>query len=167
MYCRHCGHENSEGYAVCANCGRPLGAAEDAETGILPAHEGHAPAPTREEQANAPGADAQDMVAALEPGTALLFAVRGPNQGARFLLDREQTTVGRHPDSDIFLDDITVSRRHAELRREGGRFHVRDAGSLNGSYVNGERVEDRAVESGDEVQIGKFKLVAYIAPGGT
>lgn len=167
MYCRHCGHENRDDDSVCANCGRPLETSEDATTGIFPAQVDQAGATATEEPSQAPPSEAAEVVAALEPGTALLFAVRGPNQGARFLLDRDRTTIGRHPESDIFLDDITVSRRHAEFRRDGGGFVVHDAGSLNGTYVNGQRADARAVASGDEVQVGKFKLVAYVAPSGT
>jgi pSer/pThr/pTyr-binding forkhead associated (FHA) protein len=84
---------------------------------------------------------------------------RGPNAGSRFLLDAEITTAGRHPESDIFLDDVTVSRRHAEFRKTAEGFFVRDVGSLNGSYVNRERIDDAALQGGDEVQIGKFRLV--------
>src|SRR5438093_8890455 len=101
---------------------------------------------------------------ALPPGTALLAVRRGPNAGARFLLDHDVTTSGRHPDSDIFLDDVTVSRRHAEFHRERGVFTVRDVGSLNGTYVNRERVEAATLSSGDEVQIGKFRLVFIAGP---
>jgi len=99
------------------------------------------------------------IVGSLPPGTALLVVRRGPNAGARFLLDHDVTTSGRHPDSDIFLDDVTVSRRHAEFHRDGSTFTVRDVGSLNGTYVNRERVEAATLASGDEVQIGKFRLV--------
>ena len=95
----------------------------------------------------------------LPPGTALLAVRRGPNAGARFLLDHDVTTSGRHPDSDIFLDDVTVSRRHAEFHREGGTFTVRDVGSLNGTYLNRERLEESPLTGGDEVQIGKYRLV--------
>ena len=96
---------------------------------------------------------------ALPPGSALLLVMRGPNAGSRFRLDGELTTAGRHPDSDIFLDDVTVSRRHAEFYREGARFTVRDVGSLNGTYVNRERIEEAELTGGDEVQIGKFRLL--------
>lgn len=102
----------------------------------------------------------------LAPGTGMLVVVRGPNAGSRFLLDRDQTTIGRHPDSDIFLDDVTVSRRHAEIVRVHDRLETRDLGSLNGSYVNGERVESRELHSGDELQIGRFKLLFVGASGG-
>ncbi|MFD0559353.1 FHA domain-containing protein [Stackebrandtia endophytica] len=100
----------------------------------------------------------------LPPGTALLLVRRGPNAGARFLLDLDVTTSGRHPDSDIFLDDVTVSRRHAEFHREGTTFTVRDVGSLNGTYVNRERVETATLGNGDEVQVGKFRLVFISGP---
>ena len=99
---------------------------------------------------------------ALPSGTALLVVKRGPNAGSRFLLDKDVTTVGRHPESDIFLDDVTVSRRHAEFHRDGAGFLVRDVGSLNGTYLNRERIEEAPLTGGDEVQIGKFRL-AYFA----
>jgi pSer/pThr/pTyr-binding forkhead associated (FHA) protein len=92
-------------------------------------------------------------------GTGLLIVRRGPNAGAKYLLDRDVTTAGRHPASDIFLDDITVSRRHAEFVRRREGYVVRDVGSLNGTYLNRERTESGALANGDEVQIGKFKLV--------
>src|SRR5262245_14000249 len=101
---------------------------------------------------------------ALPPGMALLVVRRGPNAGARFLLERDVTTSGRHPDSDIFLDDVTVSRRHAEFHRAISGFTVRDVGSLNGTYVNRERVESATLSNGDEVQIGKFRLVFIAGP---
>ncbi|MGQ0837765.1 glycogen accumulation regulator GarA [Actinokineospora sp.] len=104
-------------------------------------------------------------VDALPAGTALLVVKRGPNAGSRFLLDRDTTSAGRHPDSDIFLDDVTVSRRHAEFRREGGEFVVIDVGSLNGTYVNREPVDQAVLSGGDEVQIGKFRLV-FLTPAG-
>ncbi|MBB4677582.1 MULTISPECIES: glycogen accumulation regulator GarA [Crossiella] len=104
-------------------------------------------------------------VDALPSGSALLVVKRGPNAGSRFLLDRDTTSSGRHPDSDIFLDDVTVSRRHAEFRREGGEFVVVDVGSLNGTYVNRAPVDTAVLANGDEVQIGKFRLVFLTGPG--
>jgi pSer/pThr/pTyr-binding forkhead associated (FHA) protein len=95
----------------------------------------------------------------LPSGLARLVVKRGPNAGSRFLLNQPVTSAGRHPDSDIFLDDVTVSRRHAEFRREHGEFRVVDIGSLNGTYVNREPVESAALANGDEIQIGKFRLV--------
>ncbi|MDO5741102.1 MAG: FHA domain-containing protein [Ornithinimicrobium sp.] len=103
----------------------------------------------------------QRTVDALRPGTALLIVLRGPNTGARFLLDADEVSSGRHPHSDIFLDDVTVSRRHAVFVREGDGYAVRDVGSLNGTYVNRERIEVAVLAPGDEVQIGKFRLVFY------
>ncbi len=157
MYCTHCGHANPEGSNYCANCGRPLRLASEETTGSLRAEDVDGLETGDLDQ------DIRALVAELEAGTALLLVVRGPNYGARFLLDREVVTVGRHPSSDIFLDDITVSRRHAEFRREDGRFWVYDVGSLNGTYVNSERTEDARLETGDEVQVGKFKLLALVA----
>ena len=154
MYCTHCGHENPAGANFCGNCGRPLGTLGDTTTGALRFDEAAEPVDI---------ADAGIDTSELEAGTALLVGVRGPNRGSRFLLDRDVVTVGRHPDSDIFLDDITVSRRHAEFRRDASRFWVHDVGSLNGTYVNGERAEDQLLTTGDEVQIGKFKLVVFVA----
>jgi pSer/pThr/pTyr-binding forkhead associated (FHA) protein len=104
-------------------------------------------------------------VEALRPGTALLVVLRGPNTGARFLLDDDEVMSGRHPDSDIFLDDVTVSRKHAVFRRTPGGFVVRDVGSLNGTYVNRELVDEITLTTGDEVQIGKFRLVVYASQG--
>lgn len=103
-------------------------------------------------------------VESLPSGAGLLVVKRGPNAGSRFLLDQDTTTAGRHPESEIFLDDVTVSRRHAEFRREGGQFLVVDVGSLNGTYVNREPVDTAVLSNGDEVQIGKFRLVFLIGP---
>ncbi|WP_224388042.1 glycogen accumulation regulator GarA [Pseudonocardia sp. ICBG1293] len=100
----------------------------------------------------------------LPAGSALLVVRRGPNAGSRFLLDVPTTSAGRHPDSDIFLDDVTVSRRHAEFRRDAGEFVVVDVGSLNGTYVNREPVDTAVLANGDEVQIGKFRLVFLTGP---
>jgi pSer/pThr/pTyr-binding forkhead associated (FHA) protein len=101
---------------------------------------------------------------ALPPGSALLVVKRGPNAGSRFLLDQDSTTAGRHPTSDIFLDDITVSRRHAEFRCVSGEFQIVDVGSLNGTYVNREPVDSAVLANRDEVQIGKFRLVFLTGP---
>ena len=113
----------------------------------------------------APSAVEPGTVASLRAGTALLRVDHGPNAGSRFLLDGDLTTVGRHPSSDIFLDDVTVSRKHAEFRREGTAFSVRDVGSLNGTYVNRQRIDDSPLATGDEVQIGKFRLVVMLGEG--
>lgn len=106
---------------------------------------------------------AQDQVAvdALAEDHALLVVHHGPNAGARFLLDVDVTTAGRSVSCDIFLDDVTVSREHAHFVRTGTDFLVRDAGSLNGTYVNRERVAEAELVEGDEVQIGKYRLTFY------
>ncbi|MBS4730736.1 FHA domain-containing protein [Mycobacterium sp. SM1] len=100
----------------------------------------------------------------LPRGVALLAVRRGPNAGSRFLLDRACISAGRHPESDIFLDDVTVSRRHAEFRRENDEFRIVDIGSLNGTYVNRKPVESAVLANGDEIQIGKFSLVFLTGP---
>ena len=103
----------------------------------------------------------QAAVDALPEGHALLVVRAGPKAGARFLLDSDVTTVGRHPNADIFLDDVTVSRRHAEFHRHGNSFQVEDLASLNGTYYDGVRIESALLEEGAEVQIGKFRLTFY------
>ena len=100
-------------------------------------------------------------VASLPANSALLIVHRGPGQGSRFLLDQDLTVAGRHPDADIFLDDVTVSRKHAEFQRQANRFEVRDLGSMNGIFVAGERVESATLTKGTEVLIGKFRLTFY------
>lgn len=106
--------------------------------------------------------DEREAVEALPSGAALLVVRRGPDLGARFLLDQEATVAGRHPAVDIFLDDVTVSRRHAEFSRSGTRFAVRDLGSLNGTYCDGERIESEVeLSDGVEVQVGKFKFTFF------
>jgi pSer/pThr/pTyr-binding forkhead associated (FHA) protein len=107
--------------------------------------------------------ESRAAVDALPGGSAMLVVQRGPNAGSRFLLDADLVTAGRHPDSDVFLDDVTVSRRHAEFRRSPGGFEVRDVGSLNGTYVNRDRVDEVVLSNGDEVQVGKYRLVYYVS----
>ncbi len=106
-----------------------------------------------------------DDVSAVEnlpAGSAMLLVQRGPDAGARFLLDSDTVSVGRHPDSDIFLDDISVSRRHATFTRSGAGYLIADLGSLNGSYVNRDRIDSEiALAGGDEVQIGKYRLIYF------
>jgi hypothetical protein len=163
VFCTSCGEANPDGARYCARCGSPLvrrAGDRGADTTSTISIGGDLDL----EQGDEADADAA-AVAALPPGTALLAVRRGPNAGSRFLLDSDLTLVGRHPDSDIFLDDVTVSRRHAEFYREGGRFTVRDVGSLNGTYVNRERIEEASLNQGDEVQVGKFRLVFLLGPG--
>lgn len=145
LVCRECGHDNPAGANFCSSCGAPL-PREDVTTDL-------------------PIIDLEDEAAeeidrsGFGPHEGLFVVPHGPKAGARYALDADLVTLGRHPESDIFLDDITVSRRHAEVRREGARYWVRDVGSLNGTYVNRERADDQELEDGDELQVGKFKLV--------
>ncbi len=170
LYCARCGRPNPEGARYCSNCGAQLArGATTGSFGAIPAERGGgqdraettsiiSPVVGEPEYYDEPSPDYADADA-LPPGTALLVVLRGPNAGSRFLLDHDFTSVGRHPDSDIFLDDVTVSRRHAEFYRSGDGFVVRDVGSLNGTYVNRERIEEAELFGGDEVQVGKFRLL--------
>ncbi len=121
---------------------------------------------TPEVEATSHHLSAQDQAAvdALPMGSALLIVHHGPNTGARFLLDRDVTTAGRSVDGDIFLDDVTVSREHVRFERRDGAYYAKDAGSLNGTYVNYERIATRKLEAGDEVHIGKYRLTFYPGP---
>lgn len=105
-----------------------------------------------------------DAIEALPTTSALLIVRSGPTAGARYLLDTDVTTVGRHPEADIFFDDVTVSRRHAEITRTGNTFELVDQRSLNGTYVNGERVDRAALSDGAELRIGKFRLNFFVSP---
>jgi hypothetical protein len=174
VFCTQCGQQNPPDARFCARCGaellRDLSGAPGHEQG---ADTTSALSLTALEHALEPGAqgghgagqpEESGTLESLPPGSALLVVKRGPNAGSRFLLDADLTTAGRHPDSDIFLDDVTVSRRHAQFAREGGGFVVRDVGSLNGTYLNRERIESAVLAGGDEVQIGKYRLVFLAGP---
>jgi pSer/pThr/pTyr-binding forkhead associated (FHA) protein len=150
LFCTRCGHPNRDDARFCAECGAPLDG--DSTVSLTPVESDE---------------DVQDEFPfphdELEPGQALLLVKRGPNAGTTFLLDGDVTAVGRNPASAVFLDDITVSRSHAQITRRAGSFFVKDLGSLNGTYVNGEPVEETKLARGDEVQIGKFKLAFFSA----
>jgi pSer/pThr/pTyr-binding forkhead associated (FHA) protein len=164
-YCSQCGSQNSDNARFCSQCGTPLAPATgepstpNDETATTVTFGAPAKADS-DERASLNPADAA-AVDALPSGSALLVVQRGPGAGSRYLLDTDLSTVGRHPESDIFLDDITVSRRHVEFRRDDGTFRVHDVGSLNGTYLNGDRVDDAELQSGDEVRIGKFRLIFF------
>ena len=157
MFCTQCGHKNPEGAHFCANCGAALVTTPDDSTTTISLAAQDLESEV-EEEVVAP-------VEELRENTAMLVVRRGPNAGSRFLLDKETVTAGRHPESDIFLDDITVSRRHAEIRRGANGFTVHDVGSLNGTYLNRERVDSAPLHNGDELQIGTFKLVFLTGRG--
>jgi len=148
VICARCGHENQAGANFCSSCGAALEKSEDDTTVTLAIED-------RAELDDELGA----MLAEIPAGAGVVVVRRGPNAGSRFSLERDGTTGGRHPDSDIFLDDITVSRRHAVIRRDRDGYEVSDAGSLNGTYVNRERVETAPLRHLDEVQVGRFVLL--------
>jgi hypothetical protein len=176
-FCTSCGHQNPDDARFCSQCGNRLVTADTRATGAsaVPPLEavGEATATIQlggvgdttgktetGEQRKLNPVDAA-AVDALPSGHALLVVQRGPGSGSRFLLDEDVVLAGRHPDSSIFLDDVTVSRRHAEFRRTGDTFTVSDAGSLNGTYVNRDRIDTVQLTDGDEVQIGKYRLVFF------
>jgi len=151
VFCHNCGHRNPEGVNFCSSCGASMvTSVPDTSVGVSPVDE---------------VADTGDRTAPvgqleLPRGVGLLVVMRGNEEGARFPLEIPETTVGRRPDSHVFLDDITVSRQHAVFSTEGQVTSVRDVGSLNGTYVNRTRIDEAVLlASGDEVQVGKFKLV--------
>lgn len=158
MFCTKCGHFNPEDSVFCARCGMRF-QQEDSGRGDstvgLPAVE----AETEEE------IEVPLPMEPLEEGSAILVIKKGPDAGMRFVINRDVIVIGRHPESDIFLDDITVSRRHAEIRRDGAAFSLLDTGSLNGTYLNRERIEISSIENGDEIQIGKFRLLFFAGTG--
>jgi pSer/pThr/pTyr-binding forkhead associated (FHA) protein len=153
VFCNNCGHRNPASANFCSSCGGVLGPSTSDTTITLHPVDAQGEA----------GDDELTVTLSDRPsGAGLLVVKRGPNAGTRYVLDAEVTRAGRHPESDIFLDDITVSRRHAEFVGHDGNYSIKDVGSLNGTYVNRERIEEAILTTGDEVQIGKFKLV-YLA----
>jgi hypothetical protein len=167
-FCTACGRQNPDDARFCSQCGTRLvtaepggdsrGSAPDAGEQTATFGAAHDKVDTSDRQLSPVDAAAVD---ALPGGHALLVVQRGPGAGSRFLLDEDQVNAGRHPDSQIFLDDVTVSRRHAEFHRNGEEFTVSDAGSLNGTYVNRDRIDRVQLKDGDEVQIGKYRLVFF------
>ncbi len=146
--CPSCDYRNPLGAKFCSSCGKGLSPAADHHTEVID--------PTLSTELAGP--------VDLPPGLGMLIVRQGAKRGSRMALDTEKVAIGRHPKSDIFLDDITVSRRHAEIRITPQGHEVSDAGSLNGTYVNRERVDHALLKDGDELQVGKFKLV-YVALG--
>ena len=167
-FCTACGKQNPDDARFCSQCGTRLVTADapaaaptesaGESTATISIGMGGEKVETSDRQLNAVDAAAVD---ALPAGHALLVVQRGPGSGSRFLLDADVVNAGRHPDSEIFLDDVTVSRRHAEFHRTGETFTVSDVGSLNGTYVNRDRIDRVQLKDGDEVQIGKYRLVFF------
>jgi pSer/pThr/pTyr-binding forkhead associated (FHA) protein len=156
VYCNQCGHKNATGSNFCSSCGAVL-EPESHDHSTITFH------PVR--PADSPDDEVSVDLDEIPHEVGLLVVKRGPQTGSRFVLDRPLTRAGRHPDSEIFLDDITVSRRHAEVERTDEGYRVRDVGSLNGTYLNRERVEEAPLDNGDELQVGAFKLVFFLGPG--
>lgn len=157
--CSQCGNQNTDDARFCSQCGSPLEPAA-VETTATISFGGPTAKPDADDRAILNEADAA-AADALPAGSALLIVQRGPGAGSRYLLDTDVVSAGRHPESDIFLDDITVSRRHVEFHRAEGAYRVHDVGSLNGTYVNRDRIDDALLQNGDEVRIGKFRLVFF------
>jgi hypothetical protein len=159
MLCNQCGHTNPAGSRFCSACGSSLDRppAEADDTRLIPVT---TPEPPLEEEPPV------HSVPEVPAGQGVLVVKRGPNAGSRFVLEGAAVTAGRSPDSDIFLDDVTVSRRHASFVPSGSSYEVRDVGSLNGTYLNRERIDAAPLANGDEVQIGKFRLVFLTGSAG-
>jgi hypothetical protein len=157
VFCNRCGHRNPPESAFCSACGGTLDLPTDHTITLAKV----------DPLLDAPGPD-DDVIVELDlssTGIGVLVVRAGAQAGDRFVLASPLTRLGRHPDSEISLDDITVSRRHAEIQRLGdGGYEVRDAGSLNGTYVNQQRIDAVRLEHGDEVQVGKFRLVFFDTP---
>ncbi len=159
-FCTECGHQNPDNARFCANCGHRLVTAERPVDSTSTLSFG-GPDRSEVEGEGRLSAAEEAAVEALPRGSALLVVQRGSSAGSRFLLDTDEVSAGRHPDSEIFLDDVTVSRRHAVFRRTSDGYLVADVGSLNGTYVNRDRIDEVLLSSGDEVQIGKYRLVYF------
>ena len=178
-FCTECGKQNPDDARFCSQCGHrivtdaPVQASAEVSNQEAPGETTATmtfgapvkPAPEHGEERSLNDVDAA-AVDALPAGSALLVVQRGPSAGSRFLLDTELVSAGRHPESEIFLDDVTVSRRHAEFRRGPEGYSVADVGSLNGTYVNRDRIDEVALQGGDEVQIGKYRLVFFSSHAG-
>ena len=156
VFCNRCGHRNPPESAFCSACGSTLDLPADHTVTLA----------KLDPLLDAPGPD-DDVIVEFDthPGVGELVVRAGTQAGDRFVLAATVTRLGRHPDSEISLDDITVSRRHAEIHRlPDGHYEVRDAGSLNGTYVNQQRIDRVRLEHGDEVQVGKFRLLFFDRP---
>ena len=153
LFCNQCGHRNPPSSGFCSSCGSVLDNIDDRTVTLINVD------PLQE----SPGTEDDIVVHMADlPSTSATLVVRnGPQAGVALALEAPVTTLGRHQDSEISLDDITVSRRHAEILRTPAGYVVRDAGSLNGTYVNNQRIDEAALRQGDELQVGKFRLVFF------
>lgn len=153
VFCNQCGHRNPPVSTFCSACGAVLDR-PSLRTNVLPKTDPLLDGIGDKDNAVVQGSE-------LLPGEAMLVVRQGPEIGTRYTLDGVHITVGRVPDNQIQLDDFTVSRQHAIFVRQGDAWLVRDLGSLNGTYVNNVRVDESVVRHGDEVQVGRFRLVAF------
>ena len=151
LHCPECGFVNDDAANYCQKCGAFLGSQEE-----RPAESQTATYRIDENTGELVPVDVEQVVA--HEGAALVVRAGGGRVGESFALDGDRMTIGRRPDSDVFLDDVTVSRDHALLVKRSGDYYLDDLGSLNGTYVNRHRIESHRLEDGDEVQVGKFKL---------
>ena len=147
--CNHCRHSNSDDANYCSSCGTPLALEPDEVTHTIGIVQTHSPYE---------GGEDSDATAVPAEESALLILRTGPEAGSWYGLDRPVITIGRHPNSDVFLNNVTVSRRHAEIRRNDDGYLLVDVGSLNGTYVNHQRVEEAQLWHGNEIQIGKYRF---------
>lgn len=152
--CNQCGNSNPPDASFCSACGAALHVRAD-HTMTLQRIDPLQDAPGPEDDIIVPIGD-------IPAGAASLIVRNGPQPGSILVLHNRLTRLGRHPDSELLLDDITVSRRHAEIEQVGDGWRVRDAGSLNGTYLNNERVDDSAIHHGDQLQVGKFRMLFYV-----
>ena len=154
IVCHSCGHANQAGSNFCSSCGVALTSRDEATDTLTPL--------------DLTGELGEDVIVSIlrdaPAGVGVLVVKSGPIAGTSFTLEKDKTTIGRHPGSDIFLDDVTVSRRHAEFSREDATFSISDVGSLNGTYVNHVRTDFAVLKTGDEVQVGKYRLVFFVVP---
>lgn len=153
VFCNQCGHRNPPESGFCSTCGGVLDHVDDHTITIAKV----------DPLQDAPGPD-DDVVVNLKDlssSSASLVVRNGPQAGVALTIDDDLTRLGRATDCEISLDDITVSRWHAEILRDGDNYRVRDAGSLNGTYVNNKRVDESALHQGDELQVGKFRMVFF------
>jgi pSer/pThr/pTyr-binding forkhead associated (FHA) protein len=152
IFCNKCGHKNPTSSNFCSSCGNPLDVGRDDRTITFPGVDPLQDAPGTED-------DVVVNLADLPAGTGVLLVRSGPAAGLRVLLTEPVTRLGRHPDCEVYLDDITVSRRHVEIERTPDGYIARDMGSLNGTYLNQQRIEEGRISQGDELQVGRFRLV--------
>ena len=158
LTCAACGHRNDPGANFCSSCGERVAGGPDDPTAAIPVIVDNHPEQTDDDHLADRDGFAQQM--------GILVVNEGPKAGSRYALDSPIVRAGRHPESEIFLDDVTVSRRHVEITNDNGAYTARDVGSLNGTYLNRERIEEATLVDGDELQIGRFKLQFFHGTGG-